>query len=152
MSREICTPLKTSPYGNQYFESLRPPLISECVPGVSPLSEAIGLQRPFDNRMVLQGIASLLSGDKDDFAAYLRYWQVTAFNISKLRLAFFKASATAAYGPKSYYLKDDQHNAAFQSDFELVPIDNLDDGSGDSGDVSDSDDLLLDDEDLHGAN
>jgi hypothetical protein len=84
--------MTTSPFGDKYSQVLPSLAIHEHLSEISPLSGAIGLQRSFDDHLVLQEIATLLSGNQDAVAAYLHYWHSTAASALRLRFAFLGAS------------------------------------------------------------
>lgn len=124
--RQTCTPMTTSPFGDRHSQVLPPPVIHEHLSKISPLSGAIGLQRSFDDHLVLQEIAMLLSGDRETVSTYLHYWHLTAVSALRLRFAFLRASEQWAYEDKSWFNRGEGSTTPPESDTELVPIEHTD--------------------------
>jgi hypothetical protein len=100
--RRSLVPVQTSPFGVKRALKIPAAEIGDRLPGISPLSEAIALQKRFDNNLVLREIAVLLGGNKDDIAAYLEWWQKAAVSSLSLRFSMFRGAEDYAYGNNSW--------------------------------------------------
>lgn len=110
-NRETSTPMTTLKFGDS---GIQIPLLSigEQLPGITPLSEAIALQRSFDHYFVLQEVSTLLSGDASTVESYLLYWQTKATSTLRHHFTLLKNSEQYAYGENSWASKNDSQSSA----------------------------------------
>ncbi|QKX60440.1 uncharacterized protein TRUGW13939_07585 [Talaromyces rugulosus] len=130
-------PMRQSAYGEKFAES-RPPFVHDPLSGISPLAEAIGLRRTFDDYSVLSELGILLGGDLPALQSYVQSWECAANSLVTRRFQTLSCTEQTVYQDKSHS-SGQSSQTNIESDVELeseeekdVEDDYVDEGSADS--------------------
>lgn len=101
-NRAACIPMGISAFGVKRHDDLPAWPISERLSGITPLSQAIAIQRSFDDYLVLNELSILLSGDMSAVQEYLRHWISRANKTLNHHFTLLKGAERYVYGENSW--------------------------------------------------